>query len=302
METKPVPITDDIPTHPPEHGEEVLVPETHEEVLVPESDEPLGHRPVPKPVPRPAPTPAPPVPPSGPVLNERVDKEKMLGFLEDIIDTLTFKRVLLIGLLTVIALVLNAVFENRKAIVDTFVQPKTVAAEETVTGWTLSEGSKKSLQNLALTTNVTFVSITDVDLKKNRRVIKYYYLDDPTIKIDPASLQSLALPNPVFDYDPKNTAQMVAVLSNEFRCDPYRDTLNYRFAPYLAPRIPTVCRLAVPPFVGQFVGFITVGMDREMNREELNTIRLEVSRIAVEIYLNDVIKKPTTAPAAPPAK
>ena len=108
-------------------------------------------------------------------------------------------------------------------------------------------------------------------------------------------MRALGLPQAVFDYDAKNTTQMVAILSNEFKCDPYKDTIYFRYAPELENNLPTVCRLAIPPFVGQFVGFITVGMSKEMTKQELDSIRLEVSRIAVEIYLNDVIKKPAVA-------
>jgi uncharacterized membrane protein len=278
----------DIPTHPPEASPPVAVPSP----------------PVPPPSPTPTPTPASPDPaPAAPspttpgptILGEPLDKEKVLSFIENLIDTLTFKRVLLIALLTLVGLVLNTVFENRKQIVDKFIDPKPAKTEDAaITNWVLSDSSKASLINLAKTTNVTFISITDVDLKKNRRAVKYYYLDDPTIKINPSALQALSLPNAVFDFDPKNTAQMVAVLSNEFRCDAYRDTINYRYAPELADRLPTVCRLAVPPFVGQFVGFITIATDRIMSKDELNTIRLEVSRLAVEIYLNDVVRKPAS--------
>jgi hypothetical protein len=267
----------DIPTHPPE-------PDA--------SDAPTPSTPPPTPVPAPSPAPQ----TGGTILGEPLDKEKVLGFIETLIDTLTFRRVFLIALLTLITLFLNTLFENRKDIVAKFTGSKPAVVEDNITNWTLSEPSKAALVNLAKTTDVTFISVTDVDLKKNRRVIRYYYLGDPSIKLEPSMLQALALPNPVFDYDPKNTAQMVAVLSNEFRCDPYRDTINYRFAPQFAEKLPTVCRLAVPPFVGQFVGFITIATNRVMTKEELNTIRLEVSRIAVEIYLNDVIKKPL-APA-----
>jgi len=205
---------------------------------------------------------------------------------------LTFKRVSLIALLTTIGLILFSGFENRQLVIDHFAAPVVAADTIPSSDWVLSDVSKQALQHLALTTSVTFVAVTDVDLKKNRKLIRYYYIDNPTIKLLPANLQALGLPQAVFDYDAKNTAQMVAILSNEFRCDVYQDTVYYRYAPELAEKIPTVCRIAIPPFVGQFVGFLTVGLDKQPTKQELDTIRLEVSRIAVEIYLNDVVKKP----------
>jgi len=268
---------DDIPSHPPEVvDDEVLI---DDEVLV--NDEPIVDD-----------VPAKPASPPG-TPKEPIDKAKLLGFIESIIGTLTFKTVGLVALLTMAGLLIFALYENRGEIVDKITQPKSNVMEtpQISSDWVLSENSKQSLIGLAKATAVGIVLVTDVDLKKNRRNVRYYYLDDPTIVLSPTALQALALPVPVFDYDPKNTEQMVAILSNDFRCDPYKDTTYNRFAPDLAEVFPTVCRLAVPPFVGQFAGFIAVGIRGDVAFNDLETIRLEVSRIAVEIYLNDVTKK-----------
>ena len=273
----------DLPTHPPEVEDDtpIVAP------VVPEV-------PVVAPTPAPAPVVVPPTPTS-PLAG--VDKEALLTFIEDTLDTLTFKRVALVALLAACALIIFSLYENRQLIVNAYTKPiASTATDAPVSSkWVLSEESKASLQTLAKTTAVGMIIVSDVDLKKNRRAARYYYLDDPTIKLEPTALQALSLPLPVFDYDAKNTEQMVAILSNEFRCDPYKDTIYFRHAPELADKFPTICRIAIPPFVGQFVGFLTVGLSGEVPKEELDSIRLEVSRIAVEIYLNDVMKK--TAPA-----
>lgn len=238
----------------------------------------------------PLPTAAPPTPPA-PSPIDAVDKEKLLTFLEDIIDTLTFKRVGLIALMTLIALIMFSIYENRSKIFTNITEPNAqVIDNQAASTWTLSEGSKTGLMVLARGTKVGMVLISDVDLRKNRRNARFSFLDDPTIVLEPGAKQALGLPLPVFDYDAKNTQQMVSVLSNEFRCDPYRDTIFYRHAPELESKFPTVCRIAIPPYVGNFVGFLTVGLVPDVSKPELDSIRLEVSRLAVEIYLNDVNK------------
>lgn len=262
----------DIPSHPPET-----------ESFPPPMDEPMLQ--------------ASPPPEETAEPKEKVDPVKIISFIESILGTLTFRTVGLVALLTVIGLGLFGFYENRDAIVKWFTRPTAnittpVAA---VGDWTLSEASKQSLMNLAKATSVRVVVLSDVDLKKNRRTVRYYFIEDNSIQLQPLALQALALPLPVFDYDAKNTEQMIAVLSNDFRCDAFADTVYNRFAPYLSGEIPMICRLAVPPFVGTFVGFVTVGVAPGTSPSELETIRLEVSRIAVEIYMNDVTKK--TSPA-----
>ncbi|WP_407305654.1 hypothetical protein [Acinetobacter sp.] len=238
--------------------------------------------------------PAPATPKASPLAN--VDKEKLLSFLSDMIDTLNFKRVALVALLTSICLIFFSLYENREAIVIKFTSPVTSLPIDApiIKSWVLSDASKGQLQALAKSTKIGFVIISDVDLKKNRRTVRYSYLKDPSIVLSPAAKLALGLPLPVFDYDPGNTEQMVATLSNEFRCDPYKTTIYYRHAPELSENFQTVCRLAIPPFVGQFIGFLTVGISGDTSSAELDSIRLEVSRIAVDIYYNDVMRQAPT--------
>lgn len=280
----------DIPTHPPEFKDDNAEPELENDI--PLDDEVSLEIPQ-TPNEATPPAPVPPPAPANPL--EKVDKEKLLGFIESIIGTLTFKTVALVALLIAISLILFSVYENRSGIVTKITAPAPVnVTTPEVTSWVLSEKSKQSLIALAKATNVAMIIIADVDLKKNRRTVRYYYIDDPALKLEPGAVQALGLPLPVFDYDTKNTEQMVAILSNDFRCDPYKDTAYFRYAPELASKFPTLCRLAIPPFVGQFVGFLAIGISGEPSKSELETIRLEVSRIAIEIYLNDVTGKKTT--------
>lgn len=237
------------------------------------------------------------MPPSPPAPTGGDTKEKLVAFIEDVIDTLTFKRIGLVALLVVIGLAIFSGYENRTAIFERLIHADPVQEQPITSAWTLSDKSKQAMIALARDSNVTFISITDVDLKKNRRSVKFFHVDDPAkYPLSVEAQRAIALPQAVFDYDPKNTSQMVSVLSNEFRCDPYQDTVNFRFAPEYREKIPVVCRIAIPPFAGQFAGIMTVGVSpsvpgEQVAKQDIDTIRLEMSRLAVEIYLNDVVKK-----------
>ena len=286
--TKPPILDEDIPTHPPEH------PDDEGELV---ADGPIKEAPPPQEMEPPGPilrSPnVEPVIPSGPPL----DKEKVLTFIEEILDTLTFKRVGLMALLVIVGLIMFSLYENRGKIFGAVTAPTANVTDNlNPSAWELSPVSKEALVNLAKSTAVDVIIISDVDLKKNRRAVRYHFFEDTNLKLQPTAQQALALPLPVFDYDSKNTEQMVAILSNEFRCDPYKESVYFRHAPELAEKFPTICRMAIPPFVGNFVGFLTVGVGGDIGKSQLDQIRLEVSRIAVEIYLNDVSKKQPPKP------
>lgn len=219
-----------------------------------------------------------------------MDKDKILAVIDELIDTLTLKRVGLITLLIAIGLALFFVFENRNTLF-TKVFEHVNETEHIVSSWGLSEISKESLVNFAKSAPVAYINVIEVDLKKNRRVLRYRYVVNETLRKNFEEKSTNILPQAVFDHDAKNTQQMVAVLSNEFNCAKTTDTIYRRLFPDLINGIPTICRLAIPPFTGQFAGYLTIGLSREVSKNELDSIRLEVSRLAVEIYTRDVLKR-----------
>lgn len=219
-----------------------------------------------------------------------MDKEKIIAFLEEMIDALTFRRVALLALLATIVITLVAIFENRAA---TFAAVYKQTREQTSISWVLSDESKN--QMIALTAPeknlVGVVLLSDVDLKKNRRVPKFLHIKDKEDSSRVLTIVSKLLPQALFDYDSKNTEQMVAMLNNEFKCVSTSETHYVRFFPELASKYPISCRIAVPPFFGEFAGFLTTCLTRKPTQAEYDALKIEMNRIAIETYLRDIAKK-----------
>ena len=222
-----------------------------------------------------------------------MDKEKIIAFLEEMIDALTFRRVALLALLATIAITLVAVFENRAAV---FAAVYKQTEEQTSVTWSLSDESKNQL--IALTAPeknlVGVVVLKDVDLKKNRRAPKFFFAKDKSDNDKALGIFSKLLPQALFDYDAKNTEQMVAMLNNEFKCVPTTETYYIRILPEFAVKYPMSCRIAVPPFFGEFAGYITTSLTRKPTAAEYDSLKIELNRLAIEIYLRDIAKKPVT--------
>lgn len=130
----------------------------------------------------------------------------------------------------------------------------------------------------------------DVDLKKNRRKPKYFYIQDQAVMSMASPIISKMLSQALFDFDHKNTEQMVAMLNNEYKCVPTIDTQNTRFFPELVSKYPVTCRIAVPPFFGEYAGFLTSFLVREPTESEHNALKIEMNRMAIELYLRDISK------------
>lgn len=215
-----------------------------------------------------------------------MSKEEVVAFLNDMIDALTWKRaglLLLFGALTVILLML---FENRTTIFNRIAS--TVPLEELMVPWEISEKSKSELVALTRSPLIGGVLLSEVDLKKNRRVTKFWHVTDPVFRQQAQQVTSTLLPQAFFDNDPKNNEQMLAVLNNQFVCSPTVDTIFIRFFPAVDTKYPHVCRLAVPPFSGHFAGLITILLNQPPTQTDIDSLKIEITRVSVELYLRDI--------------
>lgn len=216
---------------------------------------------------------------------------QLFQWVQDFSDKLTFKRILTVLLAGLLITLVTILFENRSDVFNSIYQ-FTTGKQENAT-WEISSTSQDQLITLVQNSSmVKMVAISDVDLQKNRRAIRFQQLKDIN-EMEIRKKTSSILPQAVFDYDPKNTQQMIGVLNNEFVCAPFQDTHYHRIVPELGKRMPILCSIAIPPFYGRFVGILTIGLYGVPTKQELDGLRIEASRLAVEIYLRDVIKKPS---------
>lgn len=218
--------------------------------------------------------------------NDEIEKPAgSLQAFQDFADKLTFQRILNALLAGILALSLYTLYENRTKVFNDLVSAVT---SERV-NWDISASSKSELHNLVVNNQlIKLVLISAVDLQKNKREEKYWFIDDPEGLV--ISKNKTLLPQAVFDSDPKNTQQMVAVLNNEFVCSKYSDTIfNVNF-PELSRTTPYICRLAIPPFYGRFIGILSFGLTAEPTPAQIFSLKIEASRLAIQIYLHDVVK------------
>lgn len=218
-----------------------------------------------------------------------MSKEEIVGFLNDMIDALTWKRAGLLALLGAFVVGLLMTFENRTAIFDrVYDQPK---IEQLTYPWELSDLSKNDMTALMKQDYIGGVLVTEVNLKKNRRTTKFWALKDPTFRESTAKVVATLLPQALFDQDRKNNEQMIAVLNNQFLCTKTEDTTFARILPDMPKKLPYVCRLAVPPYVGEFAGFVTIALTRSPSQSEVEALKIELTRISIELYLRDVAQR-----------
>jgi hypothetical protein len=215
--------------------------------------------------------------------------------LQDISDKLTIRRILTVLVVGLMLTALTMMYDNRATLFQTLYM-KVTDDPEPKAGWAISDETQHQLNTFVTTVElVNFVTVVEVDLRRNTRWSRFVFFDDPEGPVIKKKLLDV-LPQSMFDYDQKNTVQMTSVLQNEFTCVRFQDTNYQRFVPTLAKKVPIICRIAIPPFYNKFAGYIDVGLNQAPTKYELDSLRIEATRLAVEIYLRDVVKKPVGYP------
>ncbi len=215
-----------------------------------------------------------------------MSKEELVAFLNDMVDALTWKRFALLTLLGLFTIGLLMVFESRTTIFNRFID--TTPVEELSAPWEISAQTKAELTALTKLPIIDGVLLTEVNLKKNRRIVKFWHVNDADFRQEATTIASSILPQAFFDTDKKNNEQMLAVLGNQFVCTPAVDTVYIRFFPNIDKKYPVICRLAVPPFAGEFAGLVTVFLKRKPTPSEVDSLKIEITRVSVEMYLRDI--------------
>lgn len=206
------------------------------------------------------------------------------------IDALTWKRVFLLFVLGVMLMTLLVGFENRNNIVNYMINGRTV--EDLSAPWEVSDKSKDELKKLVNNQELIGTALlTEVNLKKNRKNVKYFSAQDESFRDEMTRVISSLLPQPFFSDEAANNQQMLDVLGNKFACYRIEDTDLAAYFPNIQKKYPQVCRLAVPPFAGEFAGYVTLLMTRKPSATEIESLKIEVSRISIELYLRDIDKK-----------
>lgn len=215
-----------------------------------------------------------------------VNKEEVVAFLNDMVDALTWKRFWLLTLLGTVMIALLLVFDNRTTIFNAAFGGKSV--KEIDVPWQVTQQTKNELITLSKQENIAGVMLTEVNLKKNRRIVKFWHTQNPEFKKEVDAVLSTLLPQAFFDTDKQNNEQMLKVLNNEFVCSPMKQTIFGRFDVMGKYKIDTVCRLSVPPYVGEFAGMISLWMKRPPTAAEIEALKIELSRVSIELYLRDI--------------
>jgi hypothetical protein len=217
-------------------------------------------------------------------------QDRLFSLAAKVIRVISLKNVAIWTFAALVALIGYTIFENRTVIVNYIVNGPEGDTPQ-VTTFTMSDTSKARIKHLVdVDDAVIAITVLNADIRNNRRLPIQWYSDDASVQRQLETLFNGRYGGiPLFTSDEKNNESIVGVINGEFACSAYNEGGNASLFPGLGNRFPYVCRTSLPPYYGQFSGYITVSLNRVPTPQELDSIKGETLNISTEIYFRDVL-------------
>lgn len=207
-----------------------------------------------------------------------------------LMDVFTFGKILIATFLIFASLVFMTLWTERATIINQVVDATNFSKMQK---WQISTRTEQTIkEEINAHPEAAWAIITEMDLGANAKRNKFWYNEDQMIQSS-LNRQILNQPNnQIFDFDKTHTAQMVKILQNEFVCSPIAETVVSKYDASLADQTENVCRIAIPPFYGRFVGILTIGIRGPITDDVRFSVKSMASNISATVYWGDVIKLP----------
>lgn len=215
------------------------------------------------------------------------------AFAQAILKIISLKKIFIWTLTALVLTITITIYEHRDKL---FSAPTKVILNEEREPFSVSTDSEKKLVSL-IRENKTFlgVSVLSANLRKNTRTRVFYYVDAFSDKPFADELkESFAGPKilPLFSSNEKNNFHMVKLLNGEFTCAPADSSLIANLPggnPENFKNI-TICRASLPPYSGNFTGWIALFVNGTVTNENYYSVKLQAESLAEVIYTNDIAK------------
>lgn len=193
------------------------------------------------------------------------------------------KRILMLAFMAIVTIFSITLFEERSVVNGLFTQEQSAPRDLNVV---LSERVRKRIDDTVIRSPlIVGARVVSANLKVNQRAQVYYYTDDPVVQSQwDQYIRERGNTQAIFSSDQVNNLQMVAVINGEFACSEFKDSLIGKVMPSLEGHIKYSCRVGIPPYYGDFSGYLVFWLKDAPDEGMTNEVRIEAVRLANDIY------------------
>lgn len=216
-------------------------------------------------------------------------QDQTFSLLGKIIRVISLKNVIIWVLTAIVIVVGVTLLENRH----TIYKRMTDGGDVIQTGAVLRVSETSQNHAKAVVDNTEVVSavvVWNADIRNNKRIPVFWFSNDMGLMKQLDTFYTARPHFPLFGNDLANNENIISIINGDFACTPYARG-NASSFPSLAVRTPWVCRASLPPYYGQFSGYVTLSLSREPTADEVTALKGDTNGIATEIYFRDIQRK-----------
>lgn len=211
--------------------------------------------------------------------------ESLLPHIKRILEWISLKRIIMLGLGSIVWIFSLTLFENRAMVFDAFNKTERLTRENT--HLKLSEPLMKKIEEVTNThPEVNFIMVVGASIALNQREMIYWHTNVPAVELD---IQDYIKENGKFGVllsrDDESNVAIIRAINGEFAC---YNTAKSLMVPNLNAVTKKVCRVSIPPYYGQFSGYLTFGLIKDITPEQLSVLRKDAVEITSEIYFDNL--------------
>lgn len=220
---------------------------------------------------------------------------KQLSNITKVVTWLNLRRVMLLTGACLIGLTLLTLYEQRARLVSAVetrgveVQSRPVKTSVLTVPVEVQAKIKSIVDNSGM---IAAISVLNVDLRLNQRSTIFQYSDSPLIiNAWDKFYREHGYTQPIFTTSDKNNSQMVSVIDGKFTCERYEDMLSVPMLSDARSAQPEICLISLPPYYGEFSGYIVFGLTKIPTQAERDEIMIMAKSLSNEIFLKNVVNR-----------
>lgn len=222
-----------------------------------------------------------------------MDFKSALPLFERILSWLTFRRVFTLSVTAIVLITCVTLFENRTQLANSVRHRGNVERVISDEPFKVSENSQAEIkQFINKNKDVGVIVVMSVNMRALQRQPVYMYSNDPSLnELIESYSKSTNMSHPLFTNEESNDSQMIGLMNGEFQCVKFEETVNAIIFPGIKGKIKGICRVSLPPYHGQFAGYISILTTEMPSSYKQQELRLEMVQLATSLYMADVVGK-----------
>lgn len=207
-----------------------------------------------------------------------------LVIAKKVLTALTWKRILILFLLLAAFLSATLGWTFRDQL---FKGSSTVENRLSVNpGLVVSVNIKNEIDSIVRRSPIILgIKIVSINFQRNIRTDSYANFDHPVVsEVYTLSINNKVYETPLFTENKDTNKQVLRLISGEFLCIPFEQTTAYKLTPTLNSFVKYVCSSAIPPYHGDFSGFLTIYLGMEPTKDDKERLFLLSRDISLKIY------------------